>query len=121
MKHSNYVRLLNILQTREKTAGVQAPDLDFDIEDVYIMAKYVCDWKCVLTGKKFQTLEATKWDPKKKTNVFNMVLMNNVDSKKHQNIKSLEELYTREQIDHVQALLLKAKRYIDSKEQIFIS
>jgi hypothetical protein len=121
VKHSNYVRLYNILITREKAAGVQTNDVDFDIEDVYIMAKVVCEWKCVLSGKKFQTLEATKWNPQKKTDVHNMVLMNNVDSKKHQTIKSLDELYTPEQIKAVNDLLLRAQGYLNSKVQTFVS
>lgn len=80
-KSNNYQKLYQVLQHREKKAKTPESDLDFDVEDVYILSR-VFEWKCFLTGNK-NNLELVRWDPKKKPSISNLVLLNVPQAQKH--------------------------------------
>ena len=81
-----------MLQHREKKANTPQEDLDFDLEDIYILARHVFQWRCFLTGNK-NNLELVRWDALNKPSPNNLVLLNAVEAKKHlQGVKYSEEI-----------------------------
>ena len=93
VKSNNYQKLLQALITKEKKKGFKEDDIEFDIEDTYILAREVFEWECVITGKKYNGLEFVQWDPKKELSVRNVVLMTRESARKHAEYTDIEGKY----------------------------
>ena len=93
VKANNYQKLLQGLINKEKKKGFKEEDIEFDIEDTYILAREIFEWSCVITDKKYHGLEFVQWDPKKKLTVKNVVLMTGDLAKKHAELDSIEGKY----------------------------
>lgn len=59
----------------EKKRGVDAKDINIDMEEVSILAKKVFEWKCLVTDKKESNPRLIRWDPKKPAVIDNLALM----------------------------------------------
>jgi len=83
VKVNEYEKLMKNLTNEEKKRGVRSDDLAVDIEDVYILAREVFEWTCVITNKRLHNLELVRWNPKKKASIRNLVLMSEEAAKGH--------------------------------------
>jgi hypothetical protein len=93
VKANNYHKLWQLLINKEKKKGFKEDDIEFDIEDTYILAREIFDWSCLITEKKYHGLEFVQWDPKKKLTVKNVVLMTGELARKHAEYDSSEGKY----------------------------
>ena len=110
-KSNNYQKLYQVLLHREKKAKTPEEDRDFDVEDVYILAR-VFQWRCFLTGNK-NSLELVRWDPKKKPTLTNLVLLNVPQAQKHllhDDISTVYDAETHQKILEKFALAEQIKR-----------
>eukprot|EP01016_Furgasonia_blochmanni_P014419 TRINITY_DN1754_c0_g1_i5.p1 TRINITY_DN1754_c0_g1~~TRINITY_DN1754_c0_g1_i5.p1 ORF type:complete len:395 (-),score=44.79 TRINITY_DN1754_c0_g1_i5:28-1212(-) len=120
VKANNYNRMYQLLCSFEKKAGVHENDMHFDVEDIYMLTREVYEWKCVITQKKHQNMEAVKWDPEKPTTVTNIVLMNGEDAAKHKPLQKLGDTYPKEVVERVEGFLkLAAQIAAKNKPQYF--
>jgi len=119
VKSNNYQKLLQALITKEKKKGFKEDDIEFDIEDTYILAREVFEWECVITGKKYNGLEFVQWDPKKELSVRNVVLMTRESARKHAEYTDIEGKYPEEIYKKVAEKFEKLEGILKAKGPIY--
>ena len=56
--------------------GVVLKDVDFDIQDIIYLIRFYFKDRCFLTNKlNKKNVYMTRWDPKKKASITNMILV----------------------------------------------
>lgn len=51
VRATNYARLYSHILNQAKKANIPQEDVEIDIEDMYIIAREVYNWKCLICGK----------------------------------------------------------------------
>jgi hypothetical protein len=93
VKENNYQKLKEHLIKREIKIGTKEDDIEFDIQDAYIVTRELFDWKCIVTEKNYSGVELVRWDPEKKLDVRNAVLMTTEAMKKHMTYDNIQGKY----------------------------
>ncbi|KAL4485467.1 hypothetical protein ABPG72_008335 [Tetrahymena utriculariae] len=92
VKQANYAKLFNNLQQEARKIGISYEDLEFDMEDIYIVAREIYDWKEVVTDKKACGGLVVRWNPEQPFKPENFVLLNFQDAKKHSTFTKFSEV-----------------------------
>ncbi len=122
VKANNYQKLSQQLVARvSKAKNIKSEDIDFDVEDAYILAREVWDWTCVMTGQKHHGLEFVQWDPEKPLNIRNVVLIKGELGAKHLELKSLKDAkYSSEIMQKVKDGFEKLEEKIKKRERVWV-
>ena len=115
------MKIYQILCTAEKKKGIPENEQEFDLEDIYILARDVFEWECVITGKKHQSIEAVKWDPKKPTNIRNIVLLSGNAIKEHSKVTELPGPYKSEQLEKVINFQKKLEERLKCRDPVYFN
>ena len=121
VKFNNYARVAQILVNNEKLKGMREENMNFDISDAVMVTRDVCDWHCLVTQKKQNSMELVRWNPEQPASVYNMALLNCKEAKKHYELKTMQEVasyYPKEVVDRFDKNLEVIKAKVDNREPV---
>lgn len=92
------------------------------MEDVYIIAREIYDWKEVVTDKKVCGGLVVRWNPELPFNASNFVLLNFQDAKKHSSFTTFADVqaaYPKEILEKVEEKQKVYKEFIKNKPVMY--